>query len=95
MTLKWNHREYQFNDRLDMKSFPEHREHMRDFRQSHTVVTMVNAPKRNELAFLESMPHLRLSHAIETGGSRLPSGSNDWSGLTPVARVTTYKLPQN
>lgn len=92
MTLKWNHREYQFNDRHDRKSFPEHREHMRDFRQSHAVVTMVNAPKRDELAFLESMPHLKVSHAIATGGSLLPNGSNDWLTLAPVMMVARYRF---
>ena len=87
MTMEWS---------SNKASFREHREYMRGFRRSHADVAMVNAPRRDELELLESMPPLPVPPAmVETGGSRLSNSTVDWSALVPVPKVAQYKLSPN
>ena len=77
-------------------SFQEHNEHMKGFRRSHTNVAMVNAPRCDECALLESMCPLQVSHTIiETGGARCLNSVMVWSALVSVLKVARYKLSQN
>ena len=87
MTMAWS---------SNKASFREHREYMRWFRRAHTDVAWVNAPRRDELELLESMPPLPVPPAmVETGGSKPFNGTADWSVLVPVLKVAQYKLSQN
>ena len=86
MTMKWNNRE----------SFQELHERMRGFRRSHAEVVMVNTPRHDEPALLESTRPLQASRIIiETGGAEPSDGTADWSALIPVSKVARYKLSQN
>ena len=98
MTMGWNNR----NDRFDPNggngngSFEEHNECMREFHRSHADVAMVNGPRLDEPALLESMQPLQVSRTMmETGGSPLPNGTTDWSALVPAWKLARYKLSQN
>ena len=97
MTMEWKNRDqFDTNGGNGRGSFQEHDERMRGFRRSHAEVAMVNAPRLDEAAFLESMEPLQASRTmVETGGSRLANGTMDWSALVPVLRVAQYKLSQN
>ncbi len=98
MIMEWNNGDYRFdfNGGNSNSSFEQHNECMREFRSSHADVALVNQPKRDELARLDSMLPLQVPHPImETGGSRFLSGTADWSALVPVLRVARYKLSQN
>lgn len=90
------------NDRFDSKggngkgSFEQHDERMREFRRSHANIAMVNGTRLDESALLEKMEPLQVRRIMmETGGSRLPNGTTDWSALVPVWKVARYKLSQN
>ena len=86
MTMKWNNRE----------SFQEHHERMRGFRRSHDDVALVNAPRCDEAALLESMEPLQICRTMmQTGGSRFLNSTADWSTLVPIPKVARYKLSQN
>jgi len=77
-------------------SFLEHNEAMRGFRRAHADVAWVNQPKRDELARLDSMPPLQVTHPImETGGSRFHDSTTNWSVMVPVWKVAQYKLSPN
>ena len=95
--MEWNNR----NDRFDLNggngrdSFEQHNESMREFRGSHAEVAMVNAPRLDEAAFLESLLFLRVNYIMETGGSALPNDTTDRSPLVPTWKVARYKLSQN
>lgn len=98
MTTKWNNREYRFETNSENGNgyFQEHNERMRQFRGAHANIAMVNAPRLDEPALLESMERLQARCTIrETGGSRLAGGTTDWSALVPVLKVAQYKLSQN
>ena len=97
MTTEWNNRAYRFNPSGgDSKgSFQGHDRQMRDFRMSHADVALVNGPRLNETAFMESLPLLRVSDTKETGGSAPPDDTTDRSQLVPVWKVARYKLSQN
>ncbi len=98
MIMEWNNRDYRFdsNGGNDRNFFQEHNECMRGFRRSHANVTMVNAPRRDQAAFIETMEPLRVRRArIETGGSQLLTTTTDWSVLVPIVRVARYKFSQN
>ena len=98
MTMEWNNRNGQF-DRNSVSvrdSFREHDERMREFRRSHANVAMVNGPRLDESALLESMRPFQVPHPMmETGGSRLLNRSTDWSALVPLGKVARYRLSQN
>ena len=86
MTTGWNNR----------GSFKEHDERMKMFHKSHTNVAMANGPMFNKLALIESMRPLQARYAMaETGGSRLPNGTTDWSALVPALKVAPYRLSSN
>jgi len=98
MTMEWNNR----NDRFDLNggngrgSFKEHNEWIRMFHRSHANVAIVNAPRLDESALLESMEPLQVRCTMmETGGSRLLNGVTDWSALVPIWKVAPYRLSQN
>jgi len=87
MTMEWH------NNRV---SFPEHNEYMREFRRAHAKVAWANKPKQDELARLDTMLPLPVTHPImETGGSRFLDSLTDWSALVPILKVAQYKLLQN
>ncbi len=97
MTMEWNNKDYQFdpNGGNGNGSFEQHNEGMREFRKSHANVAMVNAPRLDEAAFLESLLFLRVNYVVETGGSALPDDTADQSSLVPIGKVARYKLSQN
>ena len=97
MAMQWNNRDYQFdpNGGNGRGSFQEHNEHMREFRNSHANVAMVNAPGCDEAALLQSMRPLQVRRFMETGGSALPNDTTERSTLVPVWKVARYKLSQN
>jgi len=98
MTMERNSRKDRFdsNSGNGRGSFEEHDERMREFRRSHADVAMVNAPRLDEAAFLESLRPLRVSRImIETGGSALPNDTTDRSALVPMWKVARYKIWQN
>ena len=98
MTMEWNNRDYRFdsNGGNGRGSFQEHNESMRGFRRSHADVAMVNGPRLDEPALLESMESLQVSHIMmETGGSELPNDTTDQSPLVPMWKVARYKFSQN
>ena len=97
MAMEWNNRDYQFdpNGGNGRGSFQQHNESMREFRRSHTDVAMVNGPRLDEAAFLESLLFLRVNYVMETGGSALPDDTADQSPLVPIWKVAQYKLSQN
>ena len=98
MTMRWNSRDYRFypNGGNGKGSFEEHNECMSEFHRSHADVAMVNGPRLDEPALLESMQPLQVSRTMmETGESRLPNGTMDWLALVPVWKVARYKLSQN
>ncbi len=98
MATEWNNRNDWFNPNggNGRESFEEHNESMREFRRSHADVALVNGPRLDEAALLERMEPLQGSHTMmETGESRLPNGTTDWSALVPVWKVARYKLSQN
>lgn len=87
MTMEWS------DNRV---SFSEHNEYMRSFRRAHAAVVWGNKPKYNELARLDSMLPLQVTHPImETGGSRFHSSTTNLSALVPVLKVAPYKLSPN
>jgi len=76
--------------------FEKHNEQMRGFRMSHTDVTMVNAPRRDEPSLPEGKHLLKVGHTrMERGGSGFFHGTTDWSALVPLLKVARYKLSQN
>jgi len=98
MAMEWINR----NDRFDPNggngrgSFQEHAERMREFHTAHADVAMVNAPRCDEAALLESMRPLQVRRIMmETGGSIFPSSTTDWPALVPTLKVARYKLSQN
>jgi len=95
--MKWNNRNDRFdpNDGNGRDSFEQHNESMREFRGSHADVAMVNAPRLDEAAFLESMRPLQVRRTMETGGSSFPNDTTDRSALVPMWKVLRYKLSQN
>ena len=97
MTKEWNNRDYWFdsNGGNDRGSFQEHNERMREFRKSHADVAMVNGPRLDEAAYLDSLLFLRVNYIMETGGSALPKDITDRSPLVPMWKVARYKLSQN
>jgi len=98
MTTAWKNRNERFNysNGNGRGSFEEHAEHMREFRRSHADVAMVNAPRCNKAALLESMRPSPLRRTMmETGGSRLLNSTTVWLALVPMLRVARYKLSQN
>jgi len=97
MTMGWNNRDrFDPNDGNGGGSFQEHDEHMRVFHRSHADVAIVNGPRYDETALLESTQSWQVSRTmLETGGSRLLNGTTDWSALVPILKVAGYKLSQN
>lgn len=96
--MERNNRDYQLdlNNRNSRVSFQEHNERMRGFRRSHANLAMVNIPRRNEPALVESEWPLQASSTmVETGGSRLLDDTMDWSAFVPIFKVAQYKLSQN
>ena len=97
MTMQWNNRDYQF-DRSggsNNGSFQEHDRQMREFRMSHADVALVNGPRLDEAAYLDSLLFLRINYVVETGGSAIPDDTFDQSPLVPIWRVARYKLSPN
>ncbi len=98
MTMEWSNRDYRFdsNGGNGNSSFEQHNECMREFHRYHADVAMVNAPRLDKAALIESMEPLQVSrNMMETGGSWLTNGTMDWSALVPVLKVARYKLSQN
>ncbi len=97
MTTGWNNRDYRFdpNGGTGMESFKEHNEHVREFHRTHANVVMVNAPRLDEAALIESMEPMQVSRFMETGGSRLLNDTADWSALVPAWKLAQYKFSQN
>ena len=98
MAMKWKNRDYRFNPNggNGSGSFEEHDERAREFRRSHADVAMVNAPRCDESALLESMKPLQVRRTMmEAGGSAFPNDTTDRSALVPVWKVARYKLSQN
>jgi len=82
----------------DKDSFLEYVESMIRFRRSHDDIEVINSLRFDGAALVESMPPMQASRIvtmIETGGSRIPSSTMDWSVLVPILRVVRYKLSQN
>jgi hypothetical protein len=98
MTMRWNNKAYRFdpNGVNSKGSFQEHNEHMARFRKSHADVAMVNGSRLDEFALLEKMRPLQVHYTMtETGGSRFPDSTMDWSALIPLRKATRYKPSQN
>jgi len=98
MTTGWNNRNDWFNssDGTNDGSFEEHTERMRGFHKSHADVAMVNGPRCDKPALLESMRPLEVCHTItETGGSSEFALAAEWPALVPLWRVAQYRLSQN
>ncbi len=97
MTMERNDRNEWFdsNGGNGNGSFQEHDRQMREFRRSHADVALVNGPRLDEAAFLDSLLYLRINYIPETGGSALPDDTSDQSPLVPIWRVARYKLSQN
>ena len=57
MTIEWNNRTYRFNPNggNSDSSLYEHDRQMREFRRSHADIALVNGPRFDEAAFLESL----------------------------------------
>ncbi len=98
MAIIWNNRK----DRFDLNggngrgSFEEHNERMREFHRYHTNVAMVNGPRLDESALLESMTLLQVRCTMtETGGASHHVSPEDWSAFVPAWKVARYKLSQN
>ena len=70
---------------LGRDSFEKNDERMREFRRSQADVAMVNAQRLDEPTLLERMESLQVHRTMmETGGSRLPNGTTNWSALVPA-----------
>ncbi len=97
MSMEWNNRDDQSDpsDGNVKGCFEKHAERMREFRRSHADVAMVNRPRLDEVAYLDSLLFLRVNYIMETGGSALPDDTSDQSPLVPIWRVARYKLSQN
>ena len=98
MTMKWNNRNEWFdsNGGNGNSSFEHHNECMTEFRSSHADVAMVNGPRLDQAALLESMELLQVRRTMmETGGSVLPNDTTDQSDLVPMWKVARYKLSKN
>ncbi len=98
MTTTWNNRGSRFDPSKgnDQESFLEHAKCMTGFRRSHADVVMVNGPRCDESALLESTKLLQVHlTTIEMGGARLGNGTTDWSALVSVLKVPRYKLSLN
>ena len=98
MAIVWNNR----IDRFDLNggngrgSFEEHNERMREFRKSHADVAMVNGPRLDESALLESTRPLHVADLMRvTRRSRCHASTEDWSAFVSVWKVALYKLSQN
>ncbi len=72
-----------------------HDERMREFRSSHADVALVNGPRLDEAAYLDSLLFLRVNYTMETGGIALPNEVIDRSALDLMRKVAGYKLSQN
>ncbi len=98
MAMERNSRRDQFDlsGGNSKEHFQKHSELMRQFRQSHADVAMVNGLRCDESALLESMRPLQVRCTMmKTGGSRLFTGTTGWSALVPLWKVARYKLSQN
>ena len=97
MATERNNRTYRFNPngRNSGSSFLEHDSQMREFRTAHADIALVNGPRLNEAAFLDSLLFLRINHIDEAGGSAFPDDTSDQSPLVPIWKVAEYKLSQN
>ncbi len=97
MTMEWNNKSDQFdsNGGNGNGSFEQHNECMREFRGSHADIALVNGPRLDKAAYLDSLLYLRVNYTMETGGSALPDDTSDQSPLVPIWRVARYKLSQN
>jgi len=97
MAMKWNSKDYQFdpNGGNGGESFEVHNKRMREFHSSHADVALVNGPRLDGVAYLDSLLFLRVNYIMETGGSALPDDTSDQSPLVPMWRVARYKLSQN
>jgi len=101
--MEWNNRDYRFesNGGNSSSSFKKHNEHMREFRESHASVALVNAPRLDEPALLARMEPLRVSrNMMEAGGADLLNGTTDPLALdrlvlVPLSKVAKYKLSKN
>ena len=96
--MVWNNRDVRFNFRNanSRDAFKEHNERMKEFRRSHTDVSIFKAPGYHEPGLLESPQPLKVSYTmIETGGSGFLSGQTGWLALIPVFKVARYKLSHN
>ena len=76
MATERNNRTYRFNPngRNSGSSFQEHDRQVREFRASHAEVALVNGPRLNEAAFLDSLLFLRINYVMETGGGSISRG---------------------
>ena len=98
MTMEWNNKNNQFDpsDGNVKGCFEKHAERMRGFCKSHAKTPMVNGPRYDEVAFLESLASLQVSrNMMEVEGARLLNGTTDWSVLVLVSKVARYKLSQS
>ena len=98
MTTKWNSRNYGFKSdgTGGNGNFYEHDEQMKEFRRSHGEVAVINGPRRDEAAFLESLLYLKVcGYRFDTGGAVFRSNGEDELHLVPLWKVAGYKLSVN
>jgi hypothetical protein len=97
MAMEWTNKDSRVDSSgVGSGSFREHNENMREFRRCHADVAMVNGSRLDEATLLERMASLRVRYAMtETGGSRFPDDTMDWSTLVPLRKATQYKPSQN
>ena len=97
MAIERNNKAYRLNPNggNSKGSFQEHDKQMREFRMSHADIALVNGPRLDKAAFLESLLYLRINYVPETGGSALLNEPTDWSTFTHLPKVAKYKISQN
>ena len=86
------------SSRLDntRTSFEQHNEYMREFRQAHGNVALVNFPRPKEPSLVDITQPMFISHVVmESGGLRLPVNATDWTFSLPLPKVASYKLSWN
>ena len=98
MAMELRNRGYRFdfNGTNGRKSFHEHNEQMKSFRQSHGDTAMANSPGYSKLGVFEYTRVIKPEDmVIDTGGARLSMDIDDWFTLVAALQVEWRKAWQN
>ncbi len=94
MNKEWDNRNEGFGHKdATGRRYPKnHNALMKEFRGFHDDVALVNAPRLDQAALLESMSPLQVRyHLLVTGESRF-HGNLELSSFMPLMKIARYKL---